>query len=172
MLFDEKKRACGVEFTPNPRFHPLPDSSKPRPKQIIKARKLVVVSCGACGTPSVLERSGIGAKDVLERAGVPLVEELPGVGSDYQDHNLIGYTYRTSLSPEETGDALGRRTSFEDVIAQKHPMWTWNYVDLSAKIRPTDAEVAALGKEFQKAWDRDFRDRPNRPIMCMAVLCG
>jgi alcohol oxidase len=40
--------------------------------------------------------------------------------------------------------------------------------DISAKLRPTDAEVSALGPEFQKDWDRDFKPYPSRPMM----LCG
>ncbi|KAI1759523.1 GMC oxidoreductase [Hypoxylon sp. FL1150] len=173
VLFDEDKRACGVEFTPNPQFQMQAMYSTPHPKQTVRARKLVVVSCGACGTPSVLERSGVGARDILERAGVPIVQELPGVGENYQDHNLIGYLYKTSLGPEDTGDALtSGRLSIEDAIAQKHPHLGWNFIDLSAKLRPTDAEVAAMGPEVQAAWDKDFKDQPNRPLMLMAVAAG
>ncbi|KAI1103022.1 GMC oxidoreductase [Jackrogersella minutella] len=173
VLFDEDKRACGVEFTPNPQFQIQMSYSTPHPKQTVRARKLVVVSCGACGTPSVLERSGIGSKDVLDRAGVPVVQEVPGVGHDYQDHNLIAYIYRSSLEPHETCDALNTgRLSFEDAIAQKHPHLGWNFIDLSSKLRPTDAEVAALGPEFQAMWDKDFKHKPNRPSMLMVISGG
>lgn len=173
VLFDEDKRACGVEFTPNPQFQMQAMYSTPHPKQTVRARKLVVVSCGACGTPSVLERSGIGARDVLERAAVPVVQELPGVGQNYQDHNMLGYMYKTSLKPEETGDALASgRLLVEDAIAQKHPHLGWNFIDISAKLRPTKAEIAALGPEFQTAWNKDFEDQPNRPLMLMAVSAG
>ncbi|KAI1773250.1 GMC oxidoreductase [Hypoxylon cercidicola] len=173
VLFDEHKRACGVEFTPNPQFQMQASYSTPHPKQTVRARKLVVVSCGACGTPSVLERSGIGARDVLERAGVSVVQELPGVGSNYQDHNLIAYVFNTSLGPEETGDALVTgRLPIEDAIAQKHPHLGWNFVDICSKLRPTDAEIEAMGPEFQAAWDKDFKDLPNRPLMLMAVCSG
>lgn len=37
-------------------------------------------------SPAVLERSGIGRKDVLDQAGVPLKVNLPGVGENVQDH--------------------------------------------------------------------------------------
>ena len=46
--------------------------------------KLVLVSAGAFGSPGILERSGIGAKDVLERVGVKQRADLPGVGENYQ----------------------------------------------------------------------------------------
>ncbi|XXH01816.1 hypothetical protein Hte_008177 [Hypoxylon texense] len=173
VLFDEDKRACGVEFTPNPQFQAQTVSSTPHLKQTVRARKLVVVSCGACGTPSVLERSGIGARDVLERAAVPIIQELPGVGENYQDHNLIFYLFKSSLKPEETGDALATgRLPIEDAIAQKHPHVGWNIIDICGKLRMTKDEIAAMGPEFQAAWDRDFEDQPNRPIMLMAATAG
>lgn len=37
------------------------------------------------------------------------------------------------------------------------------------KFRPTEEEVEALGPEFKKAWDRDFKNVPDRPLMIMAM---
>lgn len=54
----------------------------------MKARKLVVISSGAFGTPAILERSGVGAKDILEKAGVEVRVELPAVGATYEDHQV------------------------------------------------------------------------------------
>lgn len=51
---------------------------------IARAKRLVVVSGGAFGSPAILERSGIGAKKVLEKYGVEQVVDLPGVGENYQ----------------------------------------------------------------------------------------
>jgi alcohol oxidase len=50
----------------------------------VRATKLVVVSAGAFGSPTILERSGIGAEAVLERCGIEQVVDLPGVGENYQ----------------------------------------------------------------------------------------
>jgi alcohol oxidase len=36
----------------------------------VRGTKLVLISAGAFGSPCILERSGIGSKDVLERVGV------------------------------------------------------------------------------------------------------
>ena len=90
VLFDDKKRATGVEFIPNPSFHPTVVPLKdPTPPQTVKARKLVIVSTGAIATPGVLERSGVGDKDILAKAGIPLVADVPGVGANYEDHHLV-----------------------------------------------------------------------------------
>ncbi len=37
------------------------------------------------------------------------------------------------------------------------------------KFRPTEAEVDALGPNFRKAWDRDFKNAPDRPLMIIAL---
>ncbi|KAI8931137.1 hypothetical protein NX059_011491 [Plenodomus lindquistii] len=168
VLFDENKRASGVEYTPNPEFQ-VEIGLTAQPVKSVKARKLVVVTCGACGTPPVLERSGVGEKKILERAGVPVVEDLPGVGKDYQDHHLLLYPYKTSLSPEDTIDGvLSGRRDVPKMLETKDKMLGWNSIDISAKIRPTEKDIDALGPEFRAAWDKDFANEPNRPLM----LCG
>ena len=167
-MFNDDKRAVGVVYTPNPQFQPVIGLTQ-HPLRTVRARKLVVITCGACGTPPVLERSGLGDRKILEHAGVPLVEELPGVGKDYQDHHLILYPYKTSLGPDQTIDAIisGRRDAAE-MVRNNDKMLGWNSIDISSKLRPTEYEVTALGPEFRQIWDRDFKDAPNRPLM----LCG
>src|SRR5271154_1855748 len=50
------------------------------------AGREVIVSCGAIGSPRLLQLSGIGPADALKAAGVPVVHDLPGVGGNLQDH--------------------------------------------------------------------------------------
>ena len=61
-------RATGVEFCENP-LAKVPFNPEQPPTvgkvQTIIARKLVVVSAGTLSTPSILERSGVGAKEIL-----------------------------------------------------------------------------------------------------------
>jgi alcohol oxidase len=84
-------------------IHPGADQSV----QTALATKLVVISAGAFGSPTILERSGIGSRDVVEAAGVESFVDLPGVGENYQDHNVVFVPY---LATEEadTLDALFR----------------------------------------------------------------
>lgn len=172
VLFDDNKRATGVEYTPNSEFQ-IELGLTVHPVKTVKARKLVIVTCGACGTPPVLERSGLGDKKILDRAGVPLVEELPGVGKDYQDHHLLLYPYKTSLEPDQTIDAiLGGRKDVGEMLKTKDKMLGWNAIDISSKIRPTDEEAASLGPEFKKSWDRDFKEALDRPLMLLGLISG
>lgn len=156
------RRASGVTY----------QSSGAEPRTV-KARKMVVLSCGACGTPSVLERSGVGDKAVLERANVKPIVELPGVGDSYDDHPAMTYIYKSDLAPDETLDGI--MTSTFDVpamIQRNDKLIGWNCLDVTGKLRPTDQEVAALGSGFQKLWDRDFKEKPSRPLSLMVLVNG
>ncbi|MGC6529558.1 MAG: choline dehydrogenase [Candidatus Puniceispirillaceae bacterium] len=50
------------------------------------AKKAVILSAGAIGSPAILQRSGIGPRAVLEKASVPVLADRPGVGANLQDH--------------------------------------------------------------------------------------
>jgi choline dehydrogenase len=52
----------------------------------IRARVGVVLAAGVFQTPCILQRSGIGPRGLLESAGIRVVVDLPGVGSNLQDH--------------------------------------------------------------------------------------
>lgn len=52
----------------------------------IHARKEVIVSAGAIGSPHLLMLSGVGDKNHLRSVDVPVVLHLPGVGRNLQDH--------------------------------------------------------------------------------------
>jgi choline dehydrogenase-like flavoprotein len=52
----------------------------------LRAEREVVLSSGAIGSPRLLQLSGVGPADALRAAGVPVVHDLPGVGSNFQDH--------------------------------------------------------------------------------------
>lgn len=167
VLFDDNKRAVGIQYQPNAKYN---KDNVGGGIHTISARRLVVLSSGANGSPLILERSGIGSTKVLERAGVPIVADLPGVGNDYQDHHLSLWTYRTNLGHDETINGFfNGRFNLEEMVKQKHPLLGWNSMDASGKFRPTEEEVTALGPEFKAAWDRDFKNDPNRPLMIMAL---
>ena len=83
VLFDDSKRAIGVEYEPTKSHQPSISLSK-TPTYQVYANKLVVVSAGALGTPSILERSGVGDAKILNKLGINLISDLPDVGEHYQ----------------------------------------------------------------------------------------
>ncbi|KAI0315856.1 hypothetical protein OF83DRAFT_315897 [Amylostereum chailletii] len=53
------------------------------------AKKEVILSGGAFGSPQLLELSGIGNKTLLESLGIQSVLDLPGVGENLQDQTTV-----------------------------------------------------------------------------------
>ena len=66
------------------------------------ARCETVLSLGAINTPKVLMQSGIGPEDELQAHGIPVVQHLPGVGRNHQDHLAFGCTW-AYRKPEAAG---------------------------------------------------------------------
>ena len=61
---------------------------------IAPARREVIVSGGAYGSPQLLQLSGIGPGALLQEMGIAVVRDAIGVGSNLQDHFNVHYTYR------------------------------------------------------------------------------
>ena len=83
LLFDNG-RAVGVEF------------ETPRGRERAMAGREVIVSGGAFGSPQLLLLSGLGPARHLQDMGVAVVKDMPGVGSNLQDHFNTYCTYRIS----------------------------------------------------------------------------
>jgi len=62
----------------------------------------VVLSLGAIHTPKVLMQSGVGDQADLQRFGIPLVQHLPGVGQNFEDHVCVENVWEI---PQRTVDA-------------------------------------------------------------------
>jgi choline dehydrogenase len=89
----ERNRADGVEFSQNGQIHRVGAGSE------------VVLSLGAIHTAKVLMQSGIGHQTDLQRHGIPVVQHLPGVGENLQDHPLFAcvWEYQQPLAPRNNG---------------------------------------------------------------------
>jgi choline dehydrogenase len=82
----EGKRAVGVEAISNGR------------RVRIEARREVVLSGGAINSPTLLLTSGVGPAHELGALSIDVVQHLPGVGKNLQDHLNVGLVYRTSVT--------------------------------------------------------------------------
>jgi choline dehydrogenase len=70
------------------------------------ASQEVILSLGAIDTPKVLMQSGIGDAETLSSLGIPVVEHLPGVGANFQDHMMVSsciWEYPEPIAPHDNG---------------------------------------------------------------------
>lgn len=75
ILFDGK-RAMGVAYLQGDDSTPL----------TVHARREVLLCAGAIASPQILQRSGVGPAALLREFDIPVVQDLPGVGENLQDH--------------------------------------------------------------------------------------
>ncbi|KAF5370885.1 hypothetical protein D9758_002106 [Tetrapyrgos nigripes] len=71
----------------------------------VEAKKEVIVSAGTYQTPQLLELSGIGDPKILQAHDIPVLQDLPGVGANCQDH--LSTAFVAEMNPEyESMDVL------------------------------------------------------------------
>ena len=83
----EGKRATGVRY-----------QRRRGGEQVARAGAEVILSAGAIGSPQILQLSGIGPRARLGDVGVEVRHELPGVGSNLQDHPFLTMMWEVSES--------------------------------------------------------------------------
>lgn len=128
----------------------------------------VVLAAGAYGTPAVLLRSGIGPAAHLRSLDIPVLVELPGVGSTLQDHpvvrlewaatpllveHLAGFAAEHGFLPEEqcvakASSGLGRDGAPYDCHVfpwvEPDPTHTWRCVLPIGLLRPHSSGTVRL----------------------------
>ena len=73
----------------------------------IEADREVIVAAGAIGSPKLLMLSGVGDAAALRGLGIDVVENLPGVGKNLQDHVLVSgvvFKYKGKM-PDRPADS-------------------------------------------------------------------
>lgn len=82
-------RATGVEFLDGAHLYrasPLSRSARPGVPGSAAASREVIIAGGAYNSPQILKLSGVGPADELEQFNIPVIADLPGVGTNLQDH--------------------------------------------------------------------------------------
>jgi choline dehydrogenase len=108
----------------------------------------VVMSLGAIHTPKVLMQSGIGDQHELKRLGIPVVQHLPGVGQNFQDHFGIGcvWEYQQPLAPRNNA---GEATFF---WKSNHALETPDLQTCLGEVPVCSAETAAKFNPPATSW--------------------
>jgi choline dehydrogenase len=90
----ERGAAIGVECLLDGRLHRF------------HALHEVILSLGTIHTPKVLMQSGVGDAETLASLDIPLVQHLPGVGANFQDHVMVSsciWEYPEPIPPHGNG---------------------------------------------------------------------
>jgi choline dehydrogenase len=95
-------------------------------RHTVRATRELVLAAGAVNTPTLLQRSGIGAAPWLQRMGLPVVHDLPGVGENLQDHLQIRAVFAVEGVPtlnRLAGSWLGKaRIAAQYALTRSGPM--------------------------------------------------
>ncbi|CAF4884428.1 unnamed protein product [Pieris macdunnoughi] len=78
LIDKDRKRAYGVEFI------------RDNKKQVVYAKREVILSAGAIASPQLLMLSGVGPAEHLKEVGIDVIYDSPGVGRNLQDHIAVG----------------------------------------------------------------------------------
>ncbi|KAK5653203.1 hypothetical protein OQA88_9101 [Cercophora sp. LCS_1] len=104
-------RATGVEFLVGKHLYrasKLSRTASPGQPGAAYATREVIISTGAYNTPQLLKLSGVGPRSELERFSIPVVVDLPGVGTNLQDHYEISVNAKVPLDwPALAGCTFG-----------------------------------------------------------------
>ncbi len=89
-------------------------------RRVVRARREIVMSAGAFGTPQILMASGLGPGDHLSELGIPVVRDVPGIGQNLQDHISALLIYRARTQAHTVG------ISPRGVARLLAGMWEWS----------------------------------------------
>ena len=130
----------------------------------MRAEREVIVSSGAIGSPKLLLQSGIGPADHLRSVGIDRVHDLPGVGSNLQDHLDLfviaectgDHTYDKYNQPASCGlgraavPAVSQRAGGLEPVRDRRRSGTRT----DPRARPTSSFISGWARASRPAWPR------------------
>ena len=102
------------------------------------AKHEIILASGAFGSPTILQRSGIGDPDALAAAGVKLKHRLPGVGANLQDHLDITLSFSSHTKDTFGLSAKGIQNLFNGLLdyrRNRSGMLTSNFAEAGAFLK-------------------------------------
>ena len=143
----EGSRCCGATY-----IHEGVEKS-------VRASQEIIVCGGTINSPQLLMLSGIGSASMLNSFGIDVVQDLPGVGKNLQDHIIIPHLFEAT-QPVSLTNAMS-----EDEIANYNKtgrgMLTSNIAEAGGFVRLSEeatipevqyhflAGIAVFGPEFE-----------------------
>ncbi|KAI5123485.1 hypothetical protein M0805_008855 [Coniferiporia weirii] len=95
--------ATKIDIKPGPGGVPRAEGVQLKPTSAhaktmyVTAKREIILCGGPLGSPHILQLSGIGPKGHLEFLGIPVLKDLPGVGSHFQDHLAVPTVFHVPM---------------------------------------------------------------------------
>lgn len=155
----EGKRAVGVEIRRNGVV------------EIVRARREIILSAGAIGSPQILMMSGIGGGAHLSDVGVPVLHDSPAVGTNLQDHLQARLVYKCERPTmnNEVRSLWGKiRIAAEFALRRSGPMTM--AASLAVGFVKTRPELASPDIQFHiQPWSADSPGEGVHPFSAFTV---
>ena len=116
----ENGRATGVRY------------STKAESQVVTAKREVILSAGAFGSPQIMLLSGIGPKGKLDPHGIAQIHDLPGVGENLQDHIDYVMGYKGNVKDNVGFSVMGSFRMIGEIfkyVRKRRGMLTTNYAE-------------------------------------------
>ena len=142
--------------------------------ETVKARREIVLSAGAIGSPHILMLSGIGPGDHLQQFDIPVIRNLPDVGRNMQDHLQARLVFKCrSATLNDEVSSLWRRLG----IALEYAMFRTGPMTMAASLATgflkTRPELATPDIQFHvQPWSADSPEAGVHPFSAFtASVC-
>jgi len=124
----ENGRAVGVEV------------AREGGRRQVRCGREVVLATGAVNTPKLLLLSGIGPADELRALGLDVVENVPGVGRDLQNHPGLDLQFGTAHEDSLTSELgmVGRARIGAEWLTRRTGLGATNFFETGAFLRTRD----------------------------------
>lgn len=118
-------------------------------RQLLRARKEVILSAGVFNSPQLLMLSGVGPADELERHSIPVHAALSGVGQNLHDHLALEVRWerrdesplRRALRIDRAARAVLQAHFFGNGIASTMPLGAIGLVRSRPELEHPDAQM-------------------------------
>lgn len=95
-------------------------------RYVARSRLETLLAAGSIGSPTILQRSGIGPGQLLQDLGIPVVLDAPGVGANLQDHLQLRSIYKvkniTTLN-QQANSLMGKaKMGLEYLLFRRGPL--------------------------------------------------
>ena len=177
IIFDSQKRAIGVKFYRNNKYY------------TVRARKEVIVSAGAVGSPQLLLNSGIGPKNHLQDLNIEVISDLP-VGEqslqslsvsfnfNIKDQSLVekpienDYNYKRYYIQDSgpLASKLSGVTCFEEISFPGYPGLSNGCILPRVMYLGTNIDKMVENLKLQTEWKEYFQPYLNRTYLLLYSL--